>query len=41
MTGSGLGLKGKCKFEKVQSQSKRRKEKDIFTKKEKNRRKNI
>ena len=31
MTVSGLGLKRKRKFEKVQSQSKRRKVKDIFT----------
>ena len=37
MTGSGLGLKRKRKFDKVQSQSKRRKVKDIFTKNEKNR----
>ena len=40
MTGSGLGLKRKRKFKKVQSQSKRRKVKDIFTKNEKNRKKN-
>ena len=40
MTGYGLGLKIKRKFEKVQSQSKRRKVKDIFTKDEKNRKKN-
>jgi hypothetical protein len=39
-TGSGLGLKRKRKFEKIQSQSKRRKVKDIFTKNEKNRKKN-
>jgi len=40
MTGSGLSLKRKRKFEKVQSQSKRRKVKDSFTKDEKNRKKN-
>ena len=40
MTGSGLGLKRKRKFKKVQSQSKRRKVKDIFTKSEKNRKQN-
>ena len=40
MTVSGLGLKRKSKFEKVQSQSERRKVKDIFTKDEKNRKKN-
>jgi len=37
LTGSGLGLKGKRKFEKGQSQCKRRKVKDIVTKDEKNR----
>jgi hypothetical protein len=40
MTGSGLGLKRKRKLKKVQSQSKRRKVKDIFTEDKKNRRKN-
>ena len=40
MTGSGLGLNRKRKFEKVQPQSKRRKVNDIFTKNEKNRKKN-
>ena len=40
MTVSGLGFKRKRKIEKVQSQSKRRKVKDIFTKDEKNRKKN-
>ena len=40
MAGSGMGLKRKRKFEKVQAQSKRRKVKDIFTKNEQNRKKN-
>ena len=40
MTGSDLGLKRKRKFEKVQSQSKRRKVKENFTKNEKNRKAN-
>ena len=40
MTRTGLCLKRKRKFEKVQSQSKRRKVKDIFTEDEKNRKKN-
>jgi len=35
MTGSSLGLKRKCKPNKVQFQSKRRKGKDIFTQKNK------
>ena len=40
MTVSGLVLKRKRKFEKVQSQSKGRKVEDIFIKDEKNRLKN-
>ena len=38
-TGSGLGLKRKRKLKKFQSQSKRRKVKDIFTEDKKNRKK--
>ena len=41
MTESGLRLTGKRKFETVRYQSKRRKVKDIFTKDEKNRKKNM
>ena len=40
MAVSGLGLERKRKFEKVQTQSKRRKVKEIFTKSEKNRKQN-
>ena len=40
MTGSGLGLKRKRKLKKVQSQSKRRKVKDIFTEAKKIKKKN-
>jgi len=39
MTGTVLVLKRKRKLKKVQSQSKRRKVKDIFTEDKKNRRK--